>query len=67
MEEVDRVRKNVILSSKRKAKGEAFERDNLFPCVKKNNSGLGIDLWIKFLIEDHELASSAGGISISYW
>ena len=67
MEEVDRVRKNVILSSKRKVKWEAFERDNFFPCVKTNSSGLDIDSWTKFLIADHESASRAGGLSTSYW
>ena len=56
VEEMDWIRKHVMLPLKGKVKGEALERDHIFPCVKKTKSGLDMELWIKLLITGYKSA-----------
>ena len=48
-------------------KGEALERNNLFPWVKTTKSGLDACLWIKLLIEAHTSVGRNGGSVITDW
>ena len=50
---------------KGKVKGEAVDRDHLFPCVYVTSSGLDVIRWLKMLSSAHRMAGRKGGPGIS--